>query len=98
DPLMAELAEVQVFQEWAWRARGEDSASEVPEQAWYYFRHRAEMAAAALRAIEKPGQQSPVWHELSIDTALDLSEGVPKIRAVFNRGVKLFPTYQPLYT
>ncbi len=98
DPLMAELAEVQVFQEWAWRARGEDSASEVPEQAWYYFRHRAEMAAAALRAIEKPGQQSPVWHELSIDTALDLSEGVPKIRAVFDRGVKLFPTYQPLYT
>jgi membrane associated rhomboid family serine protease len=98
DPLMAELVEVLVFQEWAWSARGFAGASEVSAQSWYFFRHRSEIAAAALRAIEKAGQDNPVWHDLAIDSSLDLSNELPQIRAVFDRGVQRFPTYQPLYT
>jgi hypothetical protein len=97
DPLMADLVEVLIFQQWAWTARGHATAHEVSGQAWYYFAHRSEMAAAALRAIEKTGQQVPMWHDFSIDIALDLSLDTAKIRAIFDRGVERFPGYHPLY-
>lgn len=97
DPLMAEFVEVLIFQQWAWGARGHSGANEVSAQQWYFFSHRTEMAAAGLRAIEATGQENPIWHHLSIDIALDQSEKVPKIRAIFDRGIERFPTYHPLY-
>lgn len=97
DPLMAEFVEVLIFQQWAWSARGQSGANEVSAQQWYFFSHRTEMAAAGLRAIEATGQKNPIWHDLSIDIALDQSEKVPTIRAIFDRGIERFPTYYPLY-
>ena len=97
DPLMAELVEAIVFQQWAWTARGGGTSSEVSGQGWYHFTHRAEMAAAALRSIEKAADSMPVWHDLSLDVALDLSQETTKIRAIFDRAVERFPRYMPLY-
>jgi hypothetical protein len=56
------------------------------------------MEAAGLASLEQVAQESPVWHELSVGVALDVSNDVPKIRAVFNRGIERFPTYLPLYS
>lgn len=97
DPVMAELVEVLIFQQWAWSARGQAGANEVSAQQWYHFRHRSQMAVAGLRAIETTGQDNPVWHDLSIDVALDMSEDASTIRAIFDRGVQRFPTYYPIY-
>jgi membrane associated rhomboid family serine protease len=98
DPLMAELVEAMIFQQWAWTARGGGSSDEVTGQGWYYFKHRSEMAAAALRSIEESGDSMPVWHDLSLDVALDLSEEKDRIRAIFDRGVERFPSYLPLHS
>lgn len=98
DPLMAELVEAMFFQQWAWTARGGGSSGEVTGQGWYHFKHRSAMAAAALRSIESSADSMPEWHDLSLDVALDLSEDVPKIRAIFNRGTERFPTYFPLHS
>jgi hypothetical protein len=96
DPLMAELVEAMIFQQWAWTARGGGTSNEVTGQGWYLFRHRSEMAAAALKSIESSGDSTPVWHDLSLDVALDLSEEKAKIREIFDRGIARFPSYQPL--
>jgi len=98
DPLMAELVEAMVFQQWAWTARGGGTSDEVTGQGWYLFEHRSQMAAAALRSIEDAALSVPVWHDLSLDVALDLSEKKPEIRAIFDRGIERFPSYQPLYS
>jgi membrane associated rhomboid family serine protease len=98
DPLMAELVEAMVFQQWAWTARGHGAAREISAQAWYHFRHRVQMAAAALRSVEAQGKGWPIWHDLSLDVALDLSDDVDEIRAIVDRGHAQFPEYLPLYT
>jgi rhomboid protease GluP len=97
DPLMAELAEVMVFQQWAWTARGQDVASEVSAMGWHLFGSRSEMALAGLEAIRDTGQHSPIWHDLSLDVALDLSQGKQQIRGIFDRGAETFPEFIPLY-
>lgn len=97
DPLMAELVEVLVFREWAWSARGQAYAKEVSGQSWAVFAHRTQMAAAGLDWLKESAAGSPLWHDLSVDVALDLSEDVPEIRAIFARGAEKFPAYLPLY-
>jgi hypothetical protein len=94
---MAELAEIMIFQEWAWSARGGGTVEEVSGMGWFLFAQRSEMAAAGLAAIEKSGQSSPLWHDFSLETALDLSRTKEQIRAVFDRGIHTFPDYLPLY-
>jgi hypothetical protein len=64
---------------------------------WQLFASRSEMARAGLEAIEAEGQRSPLWHDMSIDVALDLSRGKQEIRAVFDRGAAKFPDYLPLH-
>jgi rhomboid protease GluP len=98
DPLMAELVEAMIFQQWAWTARGGGTSGEVTGQGWYHFTRRSEMAAAALRSIESSAASMPVWHDLSMDVALDLSDDTSKIRVIFDRGIERFPGYLPLHS
>jgi membrane associated rhomboid family serine protease len=97
DPLMAELAEVMVFQQWAWTARGHGVAKEVSAMGWHLFGSRSEMAQAGLEDIQAVGQHSPIWHDLSLDVALDLSRDKQQIREIFDRGSETFPEFLPLY-
>lgn len=97
-PIMAELVEAMFFEEWAWTARGGGTYSEVTGQGWFLFKHRSEMASAALRAIEQQAADNPLWYDLSMDVALDLSQETAAIRAIFDRGVARFPTYSPLHS
>jgi hypothetical protein len=97
DPLMAELVEVLIFREWAWTARGQSSAGEVSGQAWALFEHRSQMAQAALDALRSAAREIPVWHDLSIDVALDISEDKSRIHELYDDAVAQFPNYLPIH-
>ena len=47
-PFEADIVEALVFREWAWSARGSGYANAVTAQALEFFKHRTEMAGAAL--------------------------------------------------
>lgn len=94
---MAELAEVLIFREWAWTARGQSTADEVSGQAWALFEHRSQMAQAALDALRPTAGETPVWHDLSIDVALDISEDNGRIREIYDHAVGQFPDYLPIH-
>jgi membrane associated rhomboid family serine protease len=93
----ADLAEIQVFESWAWSARGTGGANSVSPQAWALFGHRAALAAAGLQDVQERAASNPVWYQLSLSVGTDRSVGVEKLRAIFNAGAKQAPAYLPLY-
>src|SRR6185437_8739550 len=68
-----ELVEADVFEDWAWAARGTGAADQVSGQSWLVFAHRAEMAADALRQLGRRSDEDPDWYELSLGVGLDQS-------------------------
>jgi len=91
-----ELVEADVFEDWAWAARGTGAADQVSGQSWLVFAHRAEMAADALRQLGRRSDEDPDWYELSLGVGLDQSLDPEALRAVFDRGHAKFPKYHPL--
>lgn len=97
DPLEADVVQAMLFDEWAWTARGGGYASGVSAQAFAVFRHRVEMAAAALSDTGARAKSSPLWYQLSLEVGLDQSIGADRLRAIFDQGVAVFPDYLPLH-
>jgi hypothetical protein len=93
----ADLTEVQIFESWAWSARGTGGANSVSPQAWALFGHRAALAAAGLEDVRERASSNPVWYQLSLNVGADRSVDVEKLRAIFNAGAKKVPGYLPLY-
>jgi len=92
-----DLMEAEIFELWAWAARGNGGANEVSPQAWLVFAHRAEMAAAALEAAAEGAAETALWYQLSLDVGLDQSKDRDALRAIANRGIAKFPNYRPIY-
>ncbi|HVA41584.1 MAG TPA: rhomboid family intramembrane serine protease [Candidatus Binataceae bacterium] len=93
----ADLAEVMALESWAWAARGHGYADMVTPQRMGIFSLRVDIAAADLEDLAKRAQSDPVWYQLSLENDLDDSEPADRLRAVFDRGRKQFPTYWPMY-
>jgi len=98
DSLAPDTVEALLFSEWAWSARGSDYANAVTPQAFALFKHRTEMAAAALSDTAARAESSPLWYQLSLNVGLDQSIEARKLRDIFDRGVAAFPAYLPLYS
>ncbi|HSY08329.1 MAG TPA: rhomboid family intramembrane serine protease [Steroidobacteraceae bacterium] len=92
-----DLVETMLFRIWAWSARGQGAANTVTPQAWTLFIARDEMAAVGLREITDRAAADPLWYSLALNTGIDQSIGIEKLRAIFDRGVARFPRYLPLY-
>jgi Rhomboid family len=95
--LEPDLVEALIFESWAWGVRGHGSAPEVSQQAWAIFAYREEMADASLEDTKALAAANPYWYQLSLSIGLAKSVGVDELRARFDRGVKRFPGYLPLY-
>jgi membrane associated rhomboid family serine protease len=95
--LLPDLLEAQIFDDWAWTARGTGSATQVSKQAWALFAYRAEMAAAALDDTNALAGTDPEWFNLSLSVGLDRSLPLEALRATFDEGQSKFPRYWPLY-
>ncbi len=95
--LEPDLVEALIFESWAWAVRGHGSAPEVSQQAWAIFAYRTEMADASLEDAKALAAANPYWYQMSLSVGLDKSVGVDELRARFNRGVKRFPGFLPLY-
>jgi membrane associated rhomboid family serine protease len=95
-PFVGEV-EAQIFQAWAWQARGGGYAKEISGQAWQAFAHRTEMAAASLEASRSSAAENPIWYHTSVDVALDQAEERPTKLAVLKEGVAAHPDDRELY-
>jgi len=95
--VMAEIIEAMAFSDWAWAARGHDTANAVSSQNMAIYAYRSEMAAAALQEVADRANHNPEWFALSIDVGLDQSHDVEKLRSIFDSGTTEFPQYRPLY-
>jgi membrane associated rhomboid family serine protease len=97
DPVGAELAEILVFRNWAWAARGHGTADSVSQEAWQYFALRNEMAAAGIEALRTRAAANPYWYQVALNSALDRQVGDEELDRLFDAGARRFPDYLPIY-
>jgi len=90
------LLEADLFEDWAWIARGYGTADTISGQGQLFFNGRVAMAAASLAELADRAKAQPLWYTLSIDLDVDQAQPVPKMRAVFDAGHARFPEYLQL--
>jgi membrane associated rhomboid family serine protease len=95
--LAPQLGEAMLYENVAWKVRGEDTADTVPRDAWPMFNYQLEMENAALQEIQPRRAMSPVWYQLAIRNSVDRSADRDARRVTFEEGRKLFPAYLPIY-
>ena len=65
---------------------------------WGLFKHREEMAAAALDDLKASAAVNPLWYQLSLEMGVSQSLDITQLRAIFDAGRVQFPEYWPLYS
>jgi len=93
----ADLVEAILWRSWAWSARGQGYANTVTEEGWTLYRERLGHARKILEETQSRGRGSPLWYELRLDIAQDLSADHEDFFVILNEGVKKYPSYLPLY-
>jgi membrane associated rhomboid family serine protease len=91
------LMEVELYQAWAWSARGHGYTTQVTPQAWRLFGFRNEMAQAALDDIPEQGQHDPVWCNTAMSLQHDRSDTHEGVERIFRACISQFPQYATLY-
>jgi membrane associated rhomboid family serine protease len=94
----AELAEILVFRNWAWSARGHGTANSVSREAWEIFALRNEMAAAGLEELRPLAVTNPYWYQTALNSGLDMQTTEQEMDRLFEEGANRFPDYLPIYT
>lgn len=90
------LLEANLFEDWAWVARGAGTIDTVSSLRQALFGARVAMAAASLAAAESAAKTEPLWYTLSIALGVDQALPVPQLHRIFDQGRNLFPDYLPL--
>jgi hypothetical protein len=94
---LPDLLEADLYQQFAWAARGHGYAKEVRAQDWAMFSYRVSLAQAILDDVAQRGRDEPHWYTSSIGVGLDGEESRDAMRATFDAGARRFPSYEPLY-
>lgn len=82
----------------AWSARGQGYASSVSKESWRLFHERLRAAEDLLLAAPERVRQTPTWHELLLDIALNDSAGLKSDwHDVFARAANLWPGDTRIY-
>lgn len=89
--LHAELVEAALWEDWAYAARGYGYANTISEQNQMLFRHRADMADAALNALWTQGPGNPYWYTMMLNIGISRSVDKRDLRRIFERGRARFP-------
>lgn len=91
------VAEADMWQRTAWRARAGRGASSMTPEATQIFRERLHKAAQALEASQDVGRESPMWYWVALIVAGSSGRPEAQFDALFEEAAGKFPTYLPLY-
>jgi hypothetical protein len=85
------------WRSYAWEARGDGYASQVPKSAWPIFRERLARSRKVIEAMDLTSAKCPAAFPLTINVLRD--SGAPRtlVRAVYDAGVSRFPEYHPIH-
>lgn len=97
DSYYPDLLEVELFQNWAWAARGHGTSTQITQQAWGQFIHRTRIAQAALDDSPEAARQNPLWCHLAMRAQHDQGNDLKPIEELFDACVTRFPEYTSLY-
>lgn len=82
---------------YAWHARGDHWASEVPKDAWNPVSERVKEAYRILEAARALPEKCPGWYSAWMKMAMLAGTSREQYDQVFEEGLKSFPSYTPLY-
>jgi len=91
------VLEAMLWEELAWKARGNEARSMVERESANVFRDRLKKATQALEASQDLGKDSPIWYWVALIVAGSSGRSAAEQDALFEQAVKRFPSYQPLY-
>lgn len=89
---------VSAYMGFAWVARGNGFANEVPESAWPAINERLDSAASELKDISDPAQYGYGYYWESLEVARALGLDRKTFDQIFADALKFDPTYQYFYT
>jgi len=97
DSITPRLALANVWDEWAWRARGGNYASDVSGKGWQLFEERLKKAAEVLEEARNLEEKCPFWWDLSQRVALGQSWDRARYDRLFADAVYFEPLYSAFY-
>jgi len=94
---------IQFWNAFAWKARGNDFASNVPKDGWQPFRERLNTAESIFRkTLERYKNQPypcPIFYTTTMTTALGQGWEVDKVlKELLNPVIKIYPEYYKAYS
>jgi hypothetical protein len=97
DSYGADLAEATLWRAWGWQVRGESYASTVTPEGWKLFGEKLARADDVLERCKSKASKSPLWYQLRLSVARDMSWDRKRFQVLFNEATQRFPWYVPLY-
>lgn len=92
------MALADLYEDYAWEARGTGFADTVTEEGWHLMRQRMDRAdKAAQRAAQLAPRDCRVWHTL-IAMGVGVPYGKRRVKVYFDKAVALNPYRQGVYT
>lgn len=93
----ARIALAASYRNYAWKARGNEFADKVTEEAWRLFRKRISLAEATLRDAERLSTKCPHWYYQMIWIATAEDWDKAKTRALLEKSFSFEPEYYYSY-
>lgn len=81
----------------AWRVRGEDWASNVPNEGWEALERRGAEVSAILRAARDLPEKCPGWYSAWMQMALTTEVPREEYESVFAESIRAYPDYRTAY-
>lgn len=97
DSITPRLALANLWDEWAWRARGGNYAPDVPRKGWELFEERLTESATVLEEARNLEEKCPFWWDLSQRVALGQSWDRARYDRLFADAVYFEPLYSGFY-
>jgi hypothetical protein len=91
------VAEADMWQGLAWKARGNSGRSGVSPEGRALFQERLRRAAQALEVSADVGKESPIWYWVALIVAGSSGRPDAQFDALYSEAVGKFPAYLPLY-
>lgn len=92
-----DLVEGNLFECWAYGARGAGTANTVTSQMWEAYAYRLYFAAASLEDISTAGETAPYYYSLSMRIHFDQNNDAEEVRRIFDEGHRRYANQTALY-
>ena len=97
DSRLRPVAQADMWQALAWKARGSAGSSRVTPEGKDLFQERLRLASRALEASADVGKDDPLWYWVALIVAGSSARPAAQFDALYDEAVTKFPAYLPLY-